>query len=265
MSMKEEVHGPSLETERDALIAQGINLSRSFSENDRESMIAYDVPDTASYERVVEPWMKLKNGCLIWQEDIKQLARDYRIALPIWCELLIPPTALDHLVKGLGAGGEYTAFVIDQIGIQLRKGLDVLKNVRGDVSSSELSSEVPETNSPIKFVIFKEAKGDNQKLKYLINNNFKEVTEVKRGKHWNNLYQIAKDGSVNLSSPDEAKDLKDYFNSEQRNRLWSDGKRERHPLLAIDFKTRVMPVSEVVFRIYTHRQWVQRERKMKNQ
>lgn len=235
-------------------------MLNTFAALDRDALVSYDVRNDVDLKIKVDPWINLKNECLLWHFDIENLTREYKIDLPIWCDLLCPPKAPDTLVNGLGAGGDYTSYMVDQIQVQLKKGINVLKGIDEEtVGHPSTSTQAVATD--IRAIYFKEIEHGDQKINYVVNGKFHEAGKASKKGHWVNLYNLADHSSITLENEGKAKALKDYFNSEKRNRLYSGYKWIMRPLLTIENRKNIRAVDDLHLQILSEREWNKRTKK----
>ena len=245
--------------ERDELLCKGIEMTNKFAELDQDAVIKYDIPDTESFNAKILPWMKLRDQCVLWHCDIFNLVHQFKIDLPIWCDLLCAPRAFD--IQGLGAGGSDSANVLGQIGYQLNKGLEVLKKI--DEQAPKWSEDSTRRASPYIYnIYFKKLENEqDQEINYVLNGGFERIREATNKGYWEKLYKLARDHSIVLDTP-QAKQLKDYFNSE-RSQLYSNHEFVKKPLLKVQRNKIVRFTENIHVEIIPAREWVRRVNKVK--
>ncbi len=240
--------------DRNKLIIEGIELLKAYERADSFGMINYRVTSSGLFEKIVQPWIDLKNSCVLWSFEIEKFLNLYKIDLAIACEIVTPPT-FTELYGGIGPGGEYTTYVLERISFHVEKGLSILKKVSEGSVSDRFTVKL---SVDFQSIFFKDDVGSG-KLTYVLNADFKHPKTADRGGHWMRLYEVAKNGKVEFEKPALAKAFKDYFNSDKRNRLWSKEAFNRRAILEIENKTGVKPAAGIYMSVLSQKAWAIRK------
>jgi hypothetical protein len=241
---------------RNELLVSGINMLRTHSALDKHTAITYDVRDEETFQTKIQPWIDLKNDCVLWHIEIENFMREFKIDFAIWCNLLYPTIA--ELVMGLGAGGPYTEGVIKRIEEHLKKDVDALRQVRVSDIQENADVGIEDVSNVIRAIFFKEGAESEARYSYVINGHFENVRTTKKGKKgWDILYKLASSNDKKYKAIDEGEAIyaRDYFNSHKRCVLWSSKQLERKPILSIVNKIYLVPDPGITLMTLTQKSW----------